>query len=307
MELKQLRYFEVVAREGSLSRAATLLGVSQSLLTRHIQSLEAEFGLPLLYRNGHGMSLTAGGKTFLASASDILMRTDSAVSQMQALRASPGGTVTIGIPPMLGEHLLVPLTRRFRTECPEVRLRLREAVSGYVLEWLMTGKLDLGVLYNVSSMNTIGVEPLLADEMLLIGPPDAQVLSPTAALAFSEAARLPWILPPRPHGLRSLAEDAANERGLSLNVVVEVDAMAGIFDLVAAGHGFSIAPFAAVEKRLANGTLKARRIHDPALSGVLSIAFSPKKEATLAMKALYRIVREETESLVRNGVWRAVE
>lgn len=308
LELKQLRYFEVVAREGSLSRAATLLGVSQSLLTRHIQSLEHEFGLPLLYRHGHGMSLTDNGKTFLASASDILMRTDSTVSQMQALRSSPGGTVTIGIPPMLGEFLLVPLTKRFRAEFPEVRLKLREGVSGYLLEWLMTGKLDIGVLYNVTSINTIGVEPLLSDEMLLIGPPDADVLNAsTEPLAFSEAADLQWILPPRPHGLRTLAEDAAAARALSLNIVVEIDAMAGIFDLVEAGLGFSIAPFAAIEKRLERGTLKARRIHEPSLSGVLSIAFSPKKEATLAMKALYRIVRQETESLVRNGVWRAID
>ncbi|MDR5815100.1 MULTISPECIES: LysR family transcriptional regulator [unclassified Caballeronia] len=308
MELKQLRYFEVVAREGSLSRAATLLGVSQSLLTRHIQSLEQEFGLALLYRNGHGMSLTDGGKTFLASASDILMRTDSALNQMQALRSNPGGTVTIGIPPMLGEFLLVPLTRRFRAEFPDVRLKLRESVSGYLLEWLMTGKLDIGVLYNVTSLNTIGVEPLLSDEMLLIGPPDAEVLNASAdSIALAETVDLQWVLPPRPHGLRTLAEDAATAQGLQLNIVVELDAMAGIFDLVEAGLGFSIAPFAAIEKRLERGTLKARRLREPSLSGVLSIAFSPKKEATLAMKALYRIVRQETESLVRNGVWRAID
>lgn len=308
LELKQLRYFEVVAREGSLSRAAALLGVSQSLLTRHIQSLEHEFGLPLLYRHGHGMSLTDHGKTFLASATDILMRTDTTVSQMQALRSSPGGTVTIGIPPMLGEFLLVPLTKRFRAEFPEVRLKLREGVSGYLLEWLITGQLDIGVLYNVTSMNTIGVEPLLSDEMLLIGPPDADVLNAsTESIAFSQAADLQWILPPRPHGLRTLAEDAATACTLQLNIVVEIDAMAGIFDLVEAGLGFSIAPFAAIESRLESGTLKARRIRDPSLSGVLSIAFTPKRQATLAMKALYRIVRQETESLVRNGVWRAID
>jgi LysR family transcriptional regulator, nitrogen assimilation regulatory protein len=202
----------------------------------------------------------------------------------------------------------VPLTKRFRAEFPDVRLKLREAVSGYLLEWLMTGKLDIGVLYNVSSQNTIGVEPLLSDEMLLIGPPDAAVLNAcTDSIALADTVDLQWVLPPHPHGLRTLADDAATAQGLQLNIVVEVDAMASIFNLVEAGLGFSIAPFAAIEKRLERGTLKARRIREPSLSGVLSIAFSPKKEATLAMKALYRIVRQETESLVRTGVWRAID
>lgn len=139
-----------------------------------------------------------------------------------------------------------------------MRLKLREGVSGYLLEWLMTGKLDIGVLYNVTAMNTIGVEPLLSDEMLLIGPPDAEVLNAsTESIAFSEAAALQWILPPRPHGLRMLAEDAATARALQLNIGVEIDAMSGIFDLVEAGLGFSIAP--SLPSKSASNAARSRR------------------------------------------------
>ncbi|MDP9157740.1 MAG: LysR substrate-binding domain-containing protein [Pseudomonadota bacterium] len=305
MELKQLRYFGVVVREGSLSRAAALLGVSQSMLTRHIQFLEQELGVHLLYRNGHGVLLTDTGKLFLSLANDILDRSDALQSQMEALRTIPGGTVTMGIPPMLGEFLLVPLTRRFRAEFPEVRLTLREGVSGYLLEWLLAGQLDIAVLYNVSALNTVSIEPLLSDEMLLIGAPDAITPAQTdEPIAFAEAVRLPWILPAKPHGLRMVAETAATTRSLALNIAMEVDAMMAIFDLVEAGEGYSIAPYAAIRRRLERGTLRARPIKEPALSGTLSIAFSPRKEATAAMKALYRIVRQETEALVRNGVWR---
>jgi LysR family transcriptional regulator, nitrogen assimilation regulatory protein len=306
VELKQLRYLGVVVREGSLSRAAALLGVSQSMLTRHIQCLEQELGVPLLYRNGHGVLLTDTGKIFLSSANEILDRTDALLGQMQALRSIPGGTVTMGIPPMLGEFLLVPLTKRFRAEFPEVRLTLREGVSGYLLEWLLTGQLDIAVLYNAAALTTVSIEPLLSDEMLLIGAPDTTSLAQTnEPIPFSEAVLLPWILPAKPHGLRMLAETAATTQSLMLNIAIEVDAMAAIFDLVEAGQGFSIAPYAAIHRRIELGTLRARPIKDPGLSGTLSIAFSPKKEATPAMKALYRIVRQETEALVRDGVWRA--
>lgn len=305
MELRQLRYFEVVARGGNLSRASALLGVSQSMLTRQIQALEQELGVALLYRNGHGMVLTDTGKQFLVTASDLLQRSDSAVQQMQALRLTPGGTVTMGVPPMLGEFLIVPLTRRFRAEFPEVKLVLREAVSGYLLEWLLTGQIDIGVLYNANALNTVSIEPLLSDAMWLIGSPDAMSVEASASpISFGEAIALPWILPSKPHGLRMLAEHAASNRSLLLNIAVEVDAMISIFDLVEASEGFSIAPYAAIRRRIERGTMRARPIVDPTLSGVLSIAFSPKKEATLAMKALYRIVRQETEALVRTGVWR---
>lgn len=307
MELRQLRYFLAVTREGSLSRAAAILGISQSMLTRHIQMLEEELGLPMLYRNGHGVSLTEAGQQFIARANDILERSDDAVNHMQAMRTVPGGTVTMGIPPMLGDFLLVPLVRRFRAEFPEVRLRLREGLSGYMLEWLLSGQLDIGVLYNIGPHSTTSIEPLLSDDLLLVGPPDASVFQHTNdPIRFAEAIQLPWILPARPHGLRTLAEDAANARSLSLNIAFEMDAMMAIFELVEAGQGFSVAPYAAVHHRIERGTLKARSIVEPTLPGVLSIAFSPKKEATLAMKALYRIVRQETDALVRAGVWRSI-
>lgn len=308
MELKQLRYFGVVVREGNLSRAAALLGVSQSMLTRHIQFLEQELGVRLLYRNGHGVLLTDTGKIFYQAANDILDRSDALLGAMESLRSIPGGAVTMGIPPMLGEFLLVPLTKRFRAEFPEVRLTLREGVSGYLLEWLLTGQLDIAVLYNVAALNTISIEPLLSDEMLLIGPLASMTPAQTAEpIPFAEAVILPWILPSKPHGLRMMAETAATAQSLKLNIAFEVDTMVAIFDLVEAGEGFSIAPYAAIRRRIERGTLRARPIRDPALSGTLSIAFSPKKEATSAIKALYRIVREETEALVRNGVWRATD
>ena len=118
MEIKQLRYFQAVAREGNLSRSASALEISQSMLTRHIQMLEQELGVQLLYRHGHGVSLTEIGQKFLVSAVDIVERSDSTVNRMQALRTVPGGTVTMGMPPMLGEFLLVPLTRRFSCRVP---------------------------------------------------------------------------------------------------------------------------------------------------------------------------------------------
>lgn len=307
MELRQLRYFLAVTREGSVSRAAAILGISQSMLTRHIQILEEELGLPLLYRNGHGVSLTEAGQQFLSRTNDILERSDDAVNHMQAMRSVPGGTVTMGIPPMLGDFLLVPLVRRFRAEFPNVRLRLREGLSGYMLEWLLSGQLDIGVLYNIGPHSTISIEPLLSDDLLLVGQPSASVFQHSMEpIRFEDAIQLPWILPARPHGLRTLAEDAATTRSLALNIAFEMDAMMAIFELVEAGQGFSVGPYAAVHHRIERGTLKARPIVEPTLPGVLSIAFSPKKEATLAMKALYRIVRQETDALVRAGVWRSI-
>lgn len=86
MSLSQLQYFVTVAEEGSVSRAAKRLGVSQPPLSRQIKSLEDELGGPLFQRTTYGVALLPEGRVFLDHARGILSAVDRATSALQSLR-----------------------------------------------------------------------------------------------------------------------------------------------------------------------------------------------------------------------------
>lgn len=303
MDLRQLRYFAAIAAAQSLSKASSSAGVSQSALTRQLQLLEEELGVPLLARTGHGVVLTEAGERFLSHAKEILERADSSVREMQALRATPAGTVVLGIPPMLGEPLLVPLVTRFHRDFPEVSLRIREAISGYTLEWLLTGQVDVAVLYNAPRRANISTEPLIQDEMMLVGAAHHGVMDVDTPVDLADALRLPLVLPSPLHGQRGIVEAAAAGLSMRPNIKLEVDGMGASLRFVEEGFGYTFLPFGSVASRVARGLLGVRPIVNPSVPSTLSIAMSTQRPTTQAMKALFRYIDEEVAQLLKTRVW----
>ncbi|MCB8881120.1 LysR family transcriptional regulator [Acidisoma cellulosilytica] len=304
MELHQLRYFTVIATEGSFSRASALLGVSQSALTRQIQLLEEEAGSRLLHRNGHGVTLTMAGAKFLASTEKVLSGAEHALLEVQAMSATPSGKVVLGIPPMLGEHLLVPLVRRFREDYPEAKLQIREGISGYVMDWLMSGQVDVAIVYNAPRRATLNVETLVTDQLLLVGATQGKTRLGDP-IRFADAVRMPLILPSGHHGLRYIVDQAARDAKLEPNVVIEVDGFAAINKLVAAGLGMTLLPYPFASAGLARGEVTMSPIIEPSLIGVFSIGMTTHRPVTAAMRALYNALRNEMRQLLTDGGWKS--
>ena len=307
MDLRQLRYFTVIAAEGSLSRASTILNVGQSALTRQLQLLEEEAGLPLLHRTGHGVTLTSAGSSFLVSAEGVLNSAQRALHEVQALRGTPSGKVVLGIPPMLGEHLLVPLVRRYREECPEVKLRIREGISGYVMEWLMTGQVDVAVVYNPPPRATLHVEPLISDDLFLVGAASTGAAAMGPPITFAEAIRTPLILPSDHHGLRYIVDQAARDARVVPAVALEVDGFASMLALVTGGLGTTVLPYAFARSGMERGLLSLRPIVDPKLTGIFSAGMTTQRPVTAAMRSLFNALRKETRKLALDGVWRSFD
>ena len=172
MELKQLSYFLAVADSGSFSKAAVRLSVAQPILSRQIKLLESELGVELLYRNGRGVILSEAGKLLDTYARTVMSLVDKAKSEIGALRAEPRGRVAIAMPPSIGWMLTGPLVVRCREAFPEIVLHLAEGFSGHVAEWLSTGRVDIGIVYQAPRLSTLATEPLLSDELILLGAID---------------------------------------------------------------------------------------------------------------------------------------
>lgn len=303
MELRQLEYFIAIAETGAFSRAAVRLSVGQPILSRQMKALEQELGTELYHRTGRGIVLSEAGKILEQHARGVLETTAGAKRAINALGSGPAGRVVIGMPPSVGAVLTASLVRQFRAEFPKVSLGVMEGFSGHVLEWLTTGRIDVAVLYNAPRTSALVTEPLLTDELFLLGP----VIDPAGAgdgdVAASELARIPLILPSRPHGLRVLVDDFLSAIGVVPNVQVEIDAMPSTLSLVESGIGYTILSYSSAHHLIEAGRIRKWSIVEPTMTRSLVVATSKQRPVTKAARALVGFVRKQVDALVAEGRW----
>jgi LysR family nitrogen assimilation transcriptional regulator len=303
IDLKQLKAFSTLAEFGSFSRSAGVLGVAQPVLSRQIKALEQELGVELFYRNGRGTVLTEAGKVLNLYAKDLIETVDRAASEVMALKSSPRGTIVIGLPPSVGIVLTVPLVQHFREAFPLISLRVIEGFSGHVLEWLLTGKIDVAVLYNAPRTGSLRAEPLLTDELFLLGPAEGGILPDAESVPARLLSEIPLILPARPHGLRMLVDSMLGEAGIVPRVEIEVEAMPSTLGLVENGVGYTILSYSTAHARVQAGRMRAWRIVEPGITRQLILATSSQRPTTPAMRSLVAMVRQEVRSLTEQGLW----
>ncbi|MEZ0170578.1 LysR substrate-binding domain-containing protein [Microvirga sp. TS319] len=303
MDIAQLRTFIHVAALGSLSKAAGRLRIAQPALSRQIRMLEQELGVRLFDRHGRGMVITERGREALKHATRVMAELDGLRASVAGSEASLAGHVAIGMSPTVADVISVPFVTAFRARYPGVMVQLVSAYSGYLLDWLYRGEIDLAVLYDPKVTRSLRSETLMQESLFLIGPPD--IATPSGrALAFAEAARMPLLLPSARHGLRNILERFAQEAGVSLNVTVEMDSYAGLKDLVRLGYGCTVLPLAPIYEDVTAGRLVALPIRDPSPTRQLVLSYpsdrSASRAAGLAGESLKAIMADH----VSRGIWR---
>jgi LysR family nitrogen assimilation transcriptional regulator len=303
MELRQLEYFIAIAETGALSRAAVRLSVGQPVLSRQIKALEQELGADLYYRTGRGIVLTEAGRILEQHARGVLDTTAGARRAIHALGSMPAGRVVIGMPPSVGAVLTAPIVQQFRAEFPKVSLGVMEGFSGHVLEWLTTGRIDVAVLYNAPRSSALASEPLLTDELFLLGPVADPANAGPGKVQASRLAEIPLILPSRPHGLRLLVDEFLSTIGVTPNVQVEIDAMPSTLSLVENGIGYTILSRSCVHHLLEAGRIRRWSIVQPTMTRSLVVATSRQRPVTKAARALTGFVRKQIDQLVADGRW----
>ncbi len=294
MDLKQLKYFTHVAELGSFTRAAAVLSVPQPAISREVRLLEVELRQTLLVRNGRGVSLTEAGKCLLAHSLGILQQVERARQELDETKGAPVGQITIGIPPSVGRSLTVPLVTEFQARFPKATLRIIEGMSAYIVEWLSTGRLDVGLIYDPVPNPEIETTPLVEDQLYLIGPTQRGAASDKARapISLAELPDYPLIIPSRPHSVRMYIETQMANAGLKMNVAWEVDGIPSILDLVRQNFGYAILPLIAIRRDASTATLAARPITTPKLASVLALATSSRRRLTPLSHQVSDLLRE---------------
>ncbi|HEX3342730.1 MAG TPA: LysR substrate-binding domain-containing protein [Pseudolabrys sp.] len=266
MDLKKLDYFVQVADLRSFTKAAAVLSIAQSALSHQVRQLEIEVDQTLLYRNGRGVMPTDAGRRLLAHARGILIQVRRARDEMSETKDTMVGHVTLGMPSSIARLLTVPLVKSFRTAFPKGRLGIVEALSVPVVEWLVEGRLDMGLVYNPASLPSIEIRPLHEQELYLISsrPPGANRQPQTVPLR--DLPRYPLIIPSRRNANRILIESQLALVGLKPQIELEIDGIASILDLVYEGYGHAVLPLHSLRCHAFGRSFIARPIVRPKLS-----------------------------------------
>jgi LysR family transcriptional regulator, nitrogen assimilation regulatory protein len=312
MDIRHLRYFIVIAQSRSMSAAAEQLRVAQPSLTQHIKRIEEELGVKLLMRSTRGVTVTEEGLKFLDHAREIVSRLDLAVSDIQHTSENIIGRINLGLPSITSHALGVPLIETIRHDFPKISLRVVEAMSGHVQNWLAEGVLDMALLLDVNELRHMQVRPLVKDRLYLIAGCDSWPVNTggngiaDVPVTLRECSKLDLILSSRGHGLRETVERSARNAGLSLNTVLEVDSLYQIKHLVARGSGFTILPHVAIAEDVATGSLICVPISEPDVFCTTYLAIDPLRTQTRAGRCVTDTVELVVPELVVNGRWDAV-
>ena len=293
MELKQLESFVRVAELGSFTKAASVLGMPQPLLSRHVRQLEVELHQNLLLRNGRGVSLTEAGSRMLEHGRGILHQVALAKEELASVRGALAGKVSIGLPPSLSKLVTVPLTLAFRKALPQAQLSLGEGFSVLMVESLRAGRLDMAVLYNPPPAPDLEMTLLHEDALILIaGKKNALGRTPLKpSMNLSALAELPLIVPSRPNAFRLLIETEMVRINCKPNITLEIDGLNAILELVKEGLGYAVLP-AYTLKNFANPqSFTTHRIDRPKLKSQLMLVWSGKRPLTSTHSATQAIIQ----------------
>lgn len=299
MDLHKLRSFVCIVDQRSFSKAASLLRIAQPALSRQIKILEDELGAPLLVRTGRGAVATAAGEILADHARRMLQAAEVLRDAVRVAGVEPSGTLSLGVPSSLGIALLPLLGLIFRQHFPKVRLHLVEAFSASIHEWILAGRLDMAILYEMSSMGHLVVKPLLEEAIMLVGP--AGALSPGTRIAPQMLAQLPLVLPARPHRLRLMIDSLAMTSRCEVDPVLEIDALPALIEVVRLGVAHTVLPYASVEGMVRRGELSVAEIDTPLAIRRMSLARPTEKPMSPAGQALeqaiIKLVCEHAERL----------
>lgn len=247
MEIRQLRYFEAVARHRHFTHAADELHVAQSALSHQVRRLERELGIELLRRSTRSVRPTEAGELVATRARAVLAETEALRGEIDELRGLVRGQVTVGAMLFGGELDIPAILASFTSSFPDVEIGLREGTARRMVEMLGDGSLDVAFALEVDAPD--GLERLaLSSEELAVAMSPRHELSGEGPLSLKALAGRRLIAFQQGSSTRRLVDAALERAGVQPRIALEANDFALVRSLVARGIGLAILPRSFLER-----------------------------------------------------------
>lgn len=286
--IKQLRYFDALARELHFGRAADACAVTQPALSMQIHELEQSLGLMLVERTRSGVQLTAKGEEIAHRASRILGDVRDLIAFAQHANKVLSGVLRLGVIPSVAPYMLPPLLPLLREAYPELELHVRETQTHVLTDELIEGKLDVLLLALPVKHSDVESIPLFDDRFLLAMPKDRKLSGRVRATReLIEHERL--LLLEEGHCLRDQALTYCSLQQVDTVNTFGASSLSTIIEMVGAGFGITLLPEICLGVESRGRDLSLVRFIDPEPFRTLGLVWrstSPRKPDFLELGRL---------------------
>ncbi|MFS4437383.1 LysR substrate-binding domain-containing protein [Paracoccaceae bacterium GXU_MW_L88] len=260
ISMKQLRYFDALARVGHFGQAARDCSISQPALSVQIRELEETVGAPLVERGGRQVSLTSLGEAFAARVHDILQDVDALGDLARASRGALAGRLRIGVIPTIAPYLLPWLIQRLGEDMPGLDLHPRETTTARLIADLRDGRLDTAIVALPVSEPSLTETALFDEEFVLVRPlGDAEKPVPRP----EKLREMRLLLLEEGHCFRDQALTFCEMSSAPPRDLMEGSSLATLVQMVGAGIGVTLIPDMAVPVETASAGVSVARLSPP--------------------------------------------
>ena len=289
--LKQLKYFDALARELHFGRAAEACAVTQPALSMQIHELEQSLGLVLVERIKTGVQLTPKGAEIAKRATRVLGDVRDLVAYAHHSNSVLTGALRLGVIPSVAPYVLPPLLSNIRMSFPDLELHVRETQTHVLTEELLEGKLDVLLLALPVKHPDLTNKPLFEDRFLLAMPkeraPQGRLRVPKDLI---ETERL--LLLEEGHCLRDQALAYCNLAQVQAVNTFGVSSMATIVEMVSAGLGITLLPEVCLGIEQRGRDLAIVRLEDPEPFRTIGLVWRSTSPRSEDFEELARMVRQ---------------
>ena len=296
MDTKSFEVFLSLAATNSFSRSATLLGTTQSSVSKSVAAMERSLSTRLFDRTGRGATLSPEGRLLLPRIESLVHEANSLNDFLANARSVAAGAVQLATQPSIGWPLVSHLLEVVGRDYPDIRVQISEGTTNNIEEWLSDGRCELAVLSRPASPRYAESTRLFSLPMVLVAAPGNPLMAKTR-IAFSAAARLPLVMSAAPNGGRILLEEEARRKDLPLNVVQDVNSFYLIKRIVRKLPVYTITTYTSVEEELHKGELACVPVVQPTIRQTFYLCVASRRMPTNTVKTMKALILDWAQKM----------
>ena len=292
MDFERLKLFSDIAHHKSVSRGASINGISQSAASQHLQELEKDFGAILLDRSSRPLTVTDAGRMYLEMCRDVLRRRAEFDAALDRFKNEVEGPVRIASIYSVGLSEMSQLEQEFSRRHPDARLEVEYLRPEKVYEAVVTDRADLGLMSYAEPTREVEVLPWREEQMVVAASP-YHPLAAKADVELRDLDGLDFIGFDEDLPIRREIDRFLRDNHVHVNVTLHFDNLQMIKEAVAHGSGVSIMPARVMEAEIVQGRLVPIPISAPELFRPVRIVHRRKKQFHRAAQAFLDLLQEQ--------------
>lgn len=298
MNMKQLKYVQVLAQEGSFSRAAEELNISQPSLSQYIKKIESQIGMPLFDRSGGDVRLTDAGQIYVETGKKILDLEQQMKVRFSDIAALKRGSISVGTAPFRSADMMPIIAKRFQSLYPGIHLVVREGTTAELMEGMEHGQYDLCLTVKPPENDRYDCEKIMDEELVLAIP----AADPQPAHEQIPGRRLPcvnirvmdgkaFVMLTEAQFMQQQLEKICRKHRMKVEKAAVVKSLDAQIGMVRAGVGMALVP-EGIERLSGKDDVCFYSIREPLLTREVVVLWRRDRELSQAAIALKDVMKQ---------------